>query len=255
MKPRKENETDAQYIARLEAANASLRDHNKRLSQWGESTNRAVTMLSVEGSLVFQAMAEKAGVRSHPSVSKAVELFDAIAHPQWTREDAVFPKVEWPQDWQFDSPAEWSGDADMALNSPIADAIDYMRSRLIKASEAEREWIYSTMSRLEAVLQSRVEGFKEAHGFRPVKLTAPPPKHYRDMTTDELRDLCSAIGWALLDVAQDMSFANEMLRRDLRAATYRRVCADLYALSNMAIEPREDTGFDVKVLGGEEVPF
>lgn len=34
----------------------------------------------------------------------------------------------------------------------------------------------------------------------------------------------------MLDLAQDMHFANHMLRRDLRAAVYRRVCSDLYAL-------------------------
>lgn len=254
MKPRKANETDAEYIRRLETCNGSLRQRNAALTKWATKIGDAVTMLATEGSLVFQAMAEKARVRSHPSVTKAVGLFDMIAHPQWRAEDAVFPKVEWPNDWDLDPPGSWSGDADMALNSPIAAVIEYLEHRKFNSRADEIEHVYELIEGLQRALMGRVEGVKEVAGFRPVSVKMPEPKHFREMKKAELVELVSAMSWMALDLAQDMATANEWLRRDLRAATYRRVCSDLYRLSNIDTNPPPGR-IDIKVIGAEEVPF
>lgn len=248
MKPRKPDETDASYIARLEAANNSLRDHNASLTKWAEAINRAVSILSCEGSTVFQAMAEKARVRSHPSVTKAVEMFDSISHPQWSEGERPFPINEWPIDWDFDGPDAWAGDADMSLNSPIAEAFDYFEHRMMSTSGTEREHMVELRDGLQRLLQARVEGIKEAAGFEPRQLTVPTTAHCKDMSKEELSDMVGAMGWMALDIAQDLHFASHMLRRDLRASAYRRACAACYELSDFAYRGRPEQ-IDIKVFG------
>lgn len=251
MKPRKEGETDASYIKRLEASNAEMR----KLGKWASRVSKAVTILSTEGSLVFQAMAEKARVRSHPSVTAAVALFDMIAHPQWTEDDAKAPVVEWPTEWDFDPPGSQSGDADMQLNSPIAEAIDYLEARKFsKCKPEEWEYVSGLAQRLHAATMRHVEGIKEAAGFRPKVVPMPSKEHFSDMDRDELIELVSGMSWMALDLAQDMMTTNEMLRRDLRAAAYRRIGSDLYRLAS--VDTNGSPGnFTVKVVGGEAAPF
>lgn len=254
MKPRKPDESDEHYIKRLESANEGLRRDNKAMAKWASSLNEAITVLSTQGSLAFQALAEKARVRSHPSVTKVVELFDLISHPQWRNQDQRLPEIEFPEEWDFDQPGAWSGDADMSFNAPIAKAIEYLTSRRFRASNKERDWEVEIIAGLEKVLRERVEGIKDGCGFIARTVTIPSAEHYRKMDRDQLAELVSALGWMALDLAQDMAFANEMLRRDLRAATYRRVAADLYRLA--FLETNEPPGqFNVKVLGGEAAPF
>ena len=254
MKPRGADETDQHYISRLESANAGLRQENAGIKKWAGALNEAVTALSCDASLAFQAMAEKARVRGHPSITAVVELFDTIAHPQW-RGDKVIPRIKFPTDWEFDDPREWSGDADMGLNSPIADAIELLSHLRFKVSGSGLlEGIDDVIGGLERALQRGVDGVKDKHGFTPRRFS-PATGHLKDMSAGQLRDLAGTIGWLCLDLAQDLNFANEMLRRDLRAATYRRVCADLYRLSGLDHEIREETNFDIKILGAEEAPF
>lgn len=260
MKPRQEGETAEHYIKRLEDANASLRAQEASTKAWMGRLNDAITTLSTEASTAFQAMAEKAGVRSHPSVTAAVALFDQIAFPQWSPssnggEQVALPKIEFPTEWNLDDQQAWSGDADMALNAPIAEVIEILQQLGDKLKKDQRERLAVVVTQLDKLLTSRINGIKEAAGFQPKHLAPLPPKHFREMSADELRDLVSAMGWMALDLAQDMHFANHMLRRDLRAATYRRVCADLYTLSQTAIEPEGEKTIDIKVIGGEQIPF
>lgn len=254
MKQRQPKETDAHYIKRLEDRNRSLQQDNYRRSKWAAALNEAITALSTDASLAFQAMAEKAGVRSHPSVTSVVKLFDMISHPQW-RSDEPIPRINFPSFWDFDTPDAWSGDADMQLNSPIADAIDLIMALRFSAKKSAFDDINRVISGLERALQNGIQGLKDQRGFKPAKVSVPPPGHFRDMPEDSLRDLLSAVGWMALDLAQDMAFANECLRRDLRAATYRRICSDLYRLSQISMEVREDTKVDIKVLGAEQEKF
>lgn len=249
MKPRKEGETDENYIRRLEDQNANLKQRNDQLSAWADRVTEAVNTLSCEGSLVFQAMAEKAGVRGHPSVTEAVRLFDYISHPQWKSREEKPAKIVWPEDWDFDASDEQSGDADMALNSPIADAVG-MLSNYHFAKDRNR-LIADAVGLIQKALKTSIDGIKERNGFVPKFMKPIDAKRYDEMSAEELRDLVSNIGWMALDLAQDMGFANDMLRRDLRAATYRRVAGDLYAISQLTIKWSAPTNFDVKVFSGE----
>lgn len=238
--------------ARLLASRSSLQQENARIKKWAQRATEATTMLATEAATAFQAMAEKAGVRNHPSVTATVQLFDAIMHPQWHNEDHEFPKVEFPADWNFDPPEPaWSGDADMSLNSPIADAVEFLES-LKFGGKPKIEHVFEIMEKLHRVGHRGVEGVKKGAGFKPLHFGPLPAKHYRDMDADELRQMLETASWMALDLAQDMGFANEVLRRDLRASTYRRVCSDLYRMSQWTMEPHEDAVIDIKVMGGEQ---
>lgn len=252
MKPRKEGETDAAYIRRLEEQNKSLKQHNDKLTKWQQDLTEAVTILSTNASTAFQLMAEKAGVRSHPSVTAVVELFDVIAHPQWRGEKKI-PGLKFPQFWDLDGPTAQSGDADMILNAPIAEAIEFLEHLKFSKGEKQFQYINELMGKLHQVAIRGVEGVKERHGFKP-KHFSIPSGHNKDLDADALRERLEAVSWMALDLAQDMAFANECLRRDLRAATYRRIGADLYRLAWCDAEPR-DSNFDIKIIGGEQDSF
>lgn len=247
MKPRKPNETDAEYIARLEAANASLRAENKERGKWAGKVSKAVTWLACDASLAFQAMAEKAGVRGHPSVSAVVRAFDTIAHPQWTPDDATLPDLTFPTDWDLDPPSAWSGDADMVLNAGIAAALEYLDARKFNCKLDEWKHVCEIIEGLERPLQGIVDTIIPERAER--KAIQIP----EGATRDDLAQVINEMSWRALDLAQDMAFANEVLRRDLRAATYRAVCSGLYEMANLCVPVREGK-FDVKALGGE-VPF
>lgn len=247
MKPRRTNETDAQYIARLESANASLRAENKNQAKWAERVSRAVTWLACDASLAFQAMAEKAGVRNHPSVTAAVQAFDTIAHPQWTNDGATMPDLTFPTDWDLDSPGAWSGDADMQLNAGIAAALEYLEGRKFNCKVGEWKHVCELMEGLERPIQGILDKVVPGRAERqPISIP-------EDATREDLAEAVNAMSWRALDLAQDMAFANEVLRRDLRAATYRAICGELYQMSNLCVPVRNDK-FDMKVFGGE-VPF
>jgi hypothetical protein len=244
-------ELRALYARLLESRNG-LQRNNAALTKWLSNINQSVTVLSCEGSLAFQAMAEKAGVRGHPSVSEAVRLFDAIAHPQWgDGKDA--PSFEWPSDWDFDKADEWSGDADMSLNSPLATAIEFIGDIRSYLPDWARERGEEVCAAAQSALIGQIDETKMRAGFTPKRAHIPAQTHYRSMDRDQLIDLLGSVSWAALDLAQDMHFANNMLRRDLRAAAYRRICSDLYALCDMSMEPRCGS-IDIKVMGGG-MPF
>lgn len=238
----------------LRDSRANVKAHNASLTTWASRTSEAVTALSVDASLVFQAMAEKAGVRSHPSVTKAVELFDAIAHPQW--KDSPPPKFEWPDSWDFDDAGAWSGDADMQLNAPIAQAIEIMERVRFSVKDPAWKAFGEIVRLLDKALREGIEGYKDANGFKTVTVRGVPGVHYRDLSREQLIGLVGAMSYMALDLAQDMAFANDALRRDLRASVYRRVCGELYAMSRLLFEWEEDRPqIDVKVFGGEDIPF
>lgn len=253
MKPRKPDETDEHYIRRLEDQNKELKRRNDSMSSWQERLNEAITALSCEGSLAFQAMAEKAGLRSHPSVTEAVKLFDMVSHPQYRSGEEKLPKIEFPTFWDLDSPTAWSGDADMALNAPIAETIEFLDSLKFSGNHKQAKFASELIGRLHQVLIGKVDGIKDARGFRPKHL-AIPSGSIANMDKETLQKVVEAVSWMALDLAQDMAFANEALRRDLRAATYRRVCADLYRLAWFGPEIPEDSNFNIKIFGAD-APF
>ena len=62
---------------------------------------------------------------------------------------------------------------------------------------------------------------------------------------------CRDMSWMALDLAEDMTTTMEMLRGDLRAASYRRISRDLYKLSCPPdnIQDARKSKFQVKVIG------
>jgi hypothetical protein len=248
MKPRKPSESDADYIKRLETANAGLREDNKAQSKYARKISKAVTWLACDASLAFQAMAEKAGVRSHPSVTAVVKAFDTIAHPQWTPDNAEIGDLAFPQDWDLDPPNAWSGDADMELNSGIAAALEYIAGRRFNCKEAEFKHLCEIADKLEKPLQGIIDK------IMPERAERKPVEIPDEATRDDLANTINELSWRALDLAQDMAATNEMLRRDLRAASYRRICGELYELSNLHV-PERNPRFDLKVIGGEAIPF
>jgi hypothetical protein len=71
------------------------------------------------------------------------------------------------------------------------------------------------------------------------------------MSRQELRDLVSDMGWAALDLAQHLSFTNEMLREEYRGEAYKKAQTMAYALANMPYsetQPRDPLGH-VAVFG------
>lgn len=57
------------YVRRLKLSRDQMQTNNKALPAWMGRLNSGIALLSSEGSLAFQAMAERAGVRGHPSVT------------------------------------------------------------------------------------------------------------------------------------------------------------------------------------------
>lgn len=249
MKSRLPNETDAHYIKRLEDANAGLRADNKRLSDWCGRIGEVTFSLATDASLVFQAMAERAGVRGDPTVTKMVALFDRLANTQWP--DKPISKAEVPETWQLDGDDVWSGDADIGLASPISDVIELLEAMAMSGS-VPNKWmkpLREAQENLQRAIRRGVEGVKDRGGFKP-KHIVPAGDKLSDLTAEQLRERIRDMGWMALDLAQDMHFANHMLRRDLRAASYRRVCSDLYGLSQFDFEEAPGP-IDIKVFGGE----
>lgn len=226
------------YIRRVEDRSNQMKANYDASNKYAARVNSAISLLATEGCLAFQAMAEKAGVRGHPSVTQAVRLFDSLVGLQWGLDEV--PKIEWPDDWDFDGKDEqWSGDADMQLNAPIAELIEVVRHLRFSIKAEHYKLLGDCIDKVERAMRAHIDGVKSVHGFKARTVDTSNPPH--------------GVGWALLDLAQDMAFANEMLRRDLRAAVYRRVCSDLYALSNC--EFGDGPGrVDIKVLGADQ-PF
>ena len=218
---------------RLLASRNQMKANNDYLSKFSSRVNEAVTALAIEASVAFQAMAEKAGVRNHPSVSAAVAAFDGLMHQQWKNKE----RPKFPTDWNFDPTPEMNegaGDADMMLNSKLEAVFE-------KTPPWESEKL--TRSEIESFFREAEKTLREirvAAGFRPTVVSVP---------TSQIRE----IGMVLLDAAQQMEFARKMLRRDLRAAQYRQISEELYRLVWWQ-EDEEKSKIDITVFGDVE-PF
>lgn len=225
MKPRKPNESDESYINRLEDRNKDMEVRGK----WANKVGRAVTWLAVDASLAFQAMAEKAGVRSHPSVIATVKAFDTIAHPQWTADSAEIGDLSFPTNWDLDPPDAWVGDADMELNSGIAMALEYFNSRRFNCKGAEFKHLCEIAEKLEGPLQGIVQK------ALPARRERKPIEIPEGATRDDLARAINEISWLAFEVAEDLDMTNALLRRDLRAASYRHAARQLWEISRISV--------------------
>lgn len=116
MKPRKPNETDAAYIARLEKAYAEKSKTNER---WKKDWKRMMHVLlpaSDKAGQIVQYAAEVTGMKDDPEVKATVEGLRALASCVWHEDNISIPNL--PQ-MPAPQPEKFGGDAEMILKSAI----------------------------------------------------------------------------------------------------------------------------------------
>ncbi len=246
------DELKVAYRNLLQSRNG-LKSRNSELSKWLQAVTANINHVLPHASLVIQRLAELSGVREHEAVQATLGYLDETSHPQWQK-GAAKPAPIWPDRVPISS--EKGGDAEMLLGASVAKALEPFACGFIY-TEIPKEYVRAAVRELTEAVQSAlrkgVEGHKDAAGFKVKSLKIPGGKHPDDMSREELKSLVHGMGYAALDLAQDMNFAQDMLRLDLRAAVYRRVAADLYQLSNVPYSDEPKT-IGVKVLG-DEIPW
>lgn len=93
MNPRKKNESDADYIARLETANEALRAANKAASKVCRRTADAVRDAAMWTSLVLQHAAEITDARDSVEVVDSLVALDKLMGLPWGLEWPALPDV------------------------------------------------------------------------------------------------------------------------------------------------------------------
>ena len=237
---------------RLLESRRSLQASNKSLREWLGRVTDNQSFLSVTANLVFQAMAERAGMRRHPAISEIVKAFDKCVGSQWKDDGASLPeKIELPENPILYEGEEENGDAEMLCTARLAKALEPFEIGYIPRNARDEKYIGCVNELVEAVheaLESMRDQVKRDHGFKPVDMTIMKAPDYDEMTRDQLIDIIRGMSMVALDLAQDMNFTRTMLRYDLRDSAYRRIHRDLYKLA-FSPSPTEYTNFCVKVLG------
>lgn len=116
MKPRKPNESDAEYIARLEKAyDDKRRTNERRKKDWKRMMTVLLPAADKAGQIV-QYAAEITGMKDDPEVMATVEGLRALASCVWHEDNVVIPPL--PQ-MPAPQPEKFGGDAEMILKSAI----------------------------------------------------------------------------------------------------------------------------------------
>lgn len=116
MKPRKQNESDAAYIARIEKAYAEKSRTNER---WKKDWKRMMRVLLPASDLagqIVQYAAEVTGMKDDTEVRATVEGLRALASCVWHEDNIIIPSL--PQ-MPAPQPEKFGGDAEMILKSAI----------------------------------------------------------------------------------------------------------------------------------------
>ncbi|MBQ2263247.1 MAG: hypothetical protein II336_18035 [Loktanella sp.] len=115
MKARQPGETDASYIARLEAANADLRMNNKRSSEAISRVYEIATVAASRTGLLFDYAADICGMADTPEHVAIKKALAGLCHMQW--QDGV-PSIPDKPQWKVANPDPPS-DAGMILRSAL----------------------------------------------------------------------------------------------------------------------------------------
>ena len=248
--PKKSNLSDENFLSlsdedKLRAYKAvkASRDSYKHIDKVADRINSNTTWLATHGSLMFQSMAEKAGVSSNPSVIDMANQFSNCAYAQWPKE--IPQKISLPLDFKIDEDVEkYRGDADMQFSAPITNLIQYLDRLMFSAKDDSlSKKAYEWKCALEEVSDGILSGYKDKVG-----IDVKPQKHH---PMDSHCEVCKDMSYMALDIAQDMRAAMEMLRGDLRAASYRRICSNLYKMAFPPdnIDELRNSNIQVKVVG------
>lgn len=219
MKARKPNETDEQYIRRLEDANRELRSQNKAWAQEREIyVDRARPAASFAGA-VLNAAAEACGMLNDERVQSAREALEALAGLPWSKDlpvPEVFPRFDAPD------PERNGGDCEMMVKSTLSALGDAMHpvdlwslTNGLPEKRAERVrammWELWRMAQANALAQVRAAtGASERTPLKPPKIT----------TLAEAREVLADVWMAVGNALSDLEMSRSILRLDLRAAMY-----------------------------------
>lgn len=121
MKPRGEDETDAHYIRRLEAALKDTRAHNARMKKVQDRLFDAIIPAAQQAGLVLQYAAEITGMKDDPVTAHSIAALKQLAECGWSRDGEVLvmpiiPKLPRP------APERFAGDVEMILKSALEQA-------------------------------------------------------------------------------------------------------------------------------------
>ncbi len=220
MRARKSGETDAAYIARLEAANSNLRQRNGALAKENEvfvSRGRpAAAMLG----LVVQAAAEVCGMDNDPAVSSCLRTLNDLAALPWR--DDIRPPDAYPIFLGAD-PTRNGGDCEMLLRSAselvlieYGHPIDAMGvGRGLK--QREREWLVRLLDAMFKLVRERGDERLRAIGLKTTA-SIPPLPDFESLAA--VQGFVQDLSWQLYEVWEDVEMSRSMLRLDLRSAMY-----------------------------------
>ena len=249
MKTKPSNLSDKQFNelddkGKLNAYKAIMQSRNeyRNVGKFAARLNDVVTWLSTSAAVAFEAMAEKAGVSSHEDVQTFVKAFGECCYSQWS-DGGKLPKIQLPYSFDIDEDLEkYSGDAGMKHSAKISELMNYLKSlywdKNKELSNNSIQWRAALFDLTDGIV-SGLKSKRSAPHEMEMPLLKDHCEHCRDMS------------WMALDLAEDMTTTMEMLRGDLRAASYRRISRDLYKLSCPPdnIQDARKSKFQVKVIG------
>lgn len=115
MKPRKKDETDAEYIARLETSLRGLKATNDRFRKDHARIYKSLIPSAQVAGMVCAAAAEVCGVTDDPEVSVAIQKLEALGSACWNDDEVTLDRtIDWPKPVK-----EYGGDAEMVLKSAL----------------------------------------------------------------------------------------------------------------------------------------
>jgi hypothetical protein len=218
MRGRKHEETDAQYIARLEMANDQLRRNNSSLTERMGGYNERAAQAASYTAAVLHVAAEATGLADDPGVLSAVEVLDALIGLRWSRDaprcgnPLALPKAA----------GSLGGDAEMVLTSAYERVLCNTGSfDLFNLSYGlpwpRRQQLDKLIRELCRLATANLEGQARRIIDRPAPSPFAPAKVE---TLQDARELVEALSFEVYDVLADLEFSRAMLRLDLRAGMY-----------------------------------
>lgn len=115
MKPRKKDETDAEYIERLETSLRGLKATNDRFRKDHARIYKSLIPSAQVAGMVCAAAAEVCGVTDDPQVAVALEKLQALGSAHCNDDEVTFDRtIDWPAPVK-----DYGGDAEMVLKSAL----------------------------------------------------------------------------------------------------------------------------------------
>lgn len=252
MKPRKNGESDADYIRRLETANSDLRASNSRLAKTMAMYDERARPAASHARAVLLAAAEACGMSGDESVKKTAECLDALAGLPWSR-DIPHPgyMLEYPA-----ADDECRGDAEMVLRSVyervLGDTTHFSIFSLFSSLPAAKADVArSVVHELCRLAQANLEGQARAVIGRPAR-AAPvvPPLESLEAAQAAFDELRHEV-WMLFE---DLEMSRHMLRLDLRASMYEAIAQGVARIAGATTEAADQLP-RAYVQNGESLPF